>query len=87
MRYRPLCAFWILSLCAPAHAMNWEGHDDWMGDYQLGLEYAGGGRADPAPLPPCEATETALNPYEQVPLPNQNCRDMPSAAPHPAAGE
>ena len=65
--------------------MNWEGHDDWMADYGVGLEYAGPERPDREPLPPCPTIETALNPYEQVPLPEQNCRAMPVTAPDPAA--
>ena len=59
----------------PAHAMNWEGHDDWMADMEPALIYQeaaphavprkGGG----CPLPREEAQDHPEdNAYEQIPL-------------------
>ena len=60
----------------PAHAMNWEGHDDWMADLPAAIELQAA--TDAAPLPPrsfrpCQA-EARPNPYEQIPLASITCR-------------
>jgi hypothetical protein len=68
---------------APAMAMNWEGHDDWMlsfhPDYSLEAFLPG---ARPLPSRDCPVTEEDVknNPYEQIPLPRHNC---PPAAGRP----
>ena len=71
----------------PAHAMNWEGHDDWMADMEPALIYQ---EAAPHAAPPqgnrCpesqeEARHTAANnAYEQIPLAAHGCPASPPAA-------
>jgi hypothetical protein len=69
--------FALLCLPAPALAMNWEGHDDWMADHPaaVALERAAG-QAQPLPPTPCnEHPIASSNPYEQVPLAADACRE------------
>lgn len=68
-------------LAAPAQAMNWEGHDDWMSDHPAALEYQPESKARTSRLPPCDLRAPAINPYEQIPLPHQNCRKEPEKDP------
>jgi len=62
----------------PAHAINWEGHDDWLEEspHALELERHLNGRAAPLPqtraVPKCQKREDVgavpPNPYEPVPM-------------------
>jgi hypothetical protein len=73
----------------PAHAMNWEGHDDWMTDMEPAVVYeeaaphavprkAGGCAARPEN----DQDDADHNPYEQIPLARHACPD-PRPAPDP----
>jgi hypothetical protein len=70
---------------APAFAMNWEGHDDWMDSMEPAviLEQAVP-HASPKPrqlCPPLAAARTE-NPYEQIPLARQDCPVIPETPKH-----
>ena len=70
----------VLLWPVPAMAMNWEGHDDWMLDFEPALALM---KAIPAarPLPsrdcPVTAEAAAKNHYEQIPLRRHNCVERP----------
>jgi hypothetical protein len=78
----------LLLWSVPAHAMNWEGHDDWMTDMEPAALYK---RAAPhaspraSPLPdggcPERASKAVNNPYEQIPLGPGNCPERPPDPP------
>ncbi len=61
-----------------AHAINWEGHDDWFVDSIMIEEFT---RTMPQPLakpmPSCaeRSARNVGNVYEQIPIPGVNCRD------------
>ena len=71
----------------PAHAMNWEGHDDWMTDMEPAVVYEESA-PHAVPLKPdgCPARrvndqdEPNHNPYEQIPLARHACPN-PRAVP------
>ena len=67
----------------PAHAMNWEGHDDWMADAGPALDYrhaAPHAVIVPESARSCAERASAGNPYEQVPLDTHDCRAPAEAA-------
>ena len=71
----------------PAHAMNWEGHDDWMADmepaliYQEAAPHAVPRRGDDCPASRKEAKDAAEdNVYEQIPFAVHTCPASPPAA-------
>lgn len=88
---RALLTCLIIGCAGPAHAMNWEGHDDWMASAGPALAYE---HAAPHALivpdgrRPCPdagrsaAPDVADNPYEQIPLERHECR-TPGAAAEP----
>ena len=60
------------------HAMNWEGHDDWMIEQQHAkklLNSAPHAKPLTSAFPSCQerAEKHARNPYEQRPIPGVNC--------------
>jgi hypothetical protein len=65
----------------PSHAINWEGHDDWLYDDTLFREFTD---LVPAPLekplPTCAERDAArkANVYEQAPVPGVNCLARPA---------
>lgn len=77
----------LLLLCSvlapvPAHAMNWEGHDDWMADMEPAVIYEKAApHAAPRPEVDCPVSheEAEDNPYEQIPLDRHNCPARPAA--------
>lgn len=76
---RALLTCLIISCAGPAHAMNWEGHDDWMADAGPALAYQHA--APHAVIVPetrrsCDglAAPAGGNPYEQIPLDRHDCR-------------
>lgn len=80
---RGFAAIAIIVLPAPALAMNWEGHDDWMAGTGPALLFELS-RPDARPLPspdcPVTADKLTTNPYEQIPLPHHNCPTRPEKA-------
>jgi hypothetical protein len=74
---RCLSATLLLIFCAaPAMAMNWEGHDDWMQDMSHAQVYEHAlPHARPLPDRDCPEATTARsdNPYEQIPLRPGHC--------------
>jgi hypothetical protein len=59
-----------------SHAVNWEGHDDWLSNNRPVQAFADG-LPEPlvVPAPRCEdvAARHAANVYEQVPIAGLNC--------------
>ena len=70
----------LLSCWPSAHAMNWEGHDDWMATWTRRRYEA---PRMPAPAEPaCPVSEEAQdNPYEQIPLTGTTARRALKAEP------
>jgi hypothetical protein len=72
---------------SPAHAINWEGHEDWLEDspHALELERRFDGRAAPLPetraIPKCQRREEVgtvpANPYEPAPMLCGEEHDLP----------
>lgn len=76
----------ILASLAPALAMNWEGHDDWMESMEPAIIYEQSTpHAAPEPRSACPppAAAVADNPYEQIPLARPDCPAMPEMPKHP----
>jgi hypothetical protein len=70
----------LLLLPGIAHAMNWEGHDDWMADMEPAVIYEKSApHASPRPQQGCTAgsEEARDNPYEQIPLDRRDCPALP----------
>lgn len=85
---RKLKAMLIVSslMPAPAHAMNWEGHDDWMVDMEpariLAEDMPPPARKPPRTCPPAHGVSSA-NPYEQIPLAHTGDCPQPDESPKP----
>jgi hypothetical protein len=73
----------LLVLPASAHAMNWEGKDDWMTEMEPAAVYEQAApHARPQPDRPCPVGKAELkdNPYEQIPLDRHGCPPDPATA-------
>lgn len=76
---RALLTCLLIACSSPALAMNWEGHDDWMADLAPALIYRDAvPHALTLPQPPVRCPvvgkDNAVNPYEQIPLSEPDCR-------------
>jgi hypothetical protein len=76
----------LISLTSEAHAMNWEGHDDWMIELPAAKQFqaARGKAVKPSPparrencMPPEKLGQAQPNPYDNV-LPLCNERRRPA---------
>jgi hypothetical protein len=73
---RLISLFLACLLPVPAIAMNWEGHDDWMLDFQPAYtleSLAPNARPLPPRDCPVKPEDVKKNPYEQIPLPRHKC--------------
>ena len=73
-------------LPSPAHAMNWEGHDDWMVDMEpariLAEDMPHAVRKPQRACPPSLGV-SSTNPYEQIPLGHRGYCPQPDESPKP----
>jgi hypothetical protein len=76
----------LLPLSSPVHAMNWEGHDDWMVDIEpariLSEDMPPAKGRPGSPCPPDPETHLS-NPYEQIPIGQKGDCSHPAQRPKP----